>query len=116
MRSGNKPDLAKCIIPEEVNYHASDIDAAVIEGSVIVNMTKPKKNQTIKNYSAESFYTQIKKHQCNYKCQKIDVVFDTYKCPSLKATTRAKRGKGARRKVQHYYIAPSNWTGFLYLN
>ena len=78
-------------------------------------MTKTKKNQTFKNYSGESFYTQIKKHQYNYKCQKIDVVFDTYKCPSLKAT-RAKRGKEARRMDQHYYIAPSDWTGFLYLN
>lgn len=116
MRSGNKSDLAKCIQPSEVISTAPKVNAAVLEGSVIVNMTKPKKNQSFENYAAESFYPQVKKYQREYQSQRIDVVFDTYKSSSLKAATRTKRGKGIRRKVQNDSIAPSNWHAFLRLD
>ena len=79
MRSGNKSDLAKCVLPIDITGNAPKVTAAILEGSVLVNMTKPKKNQQFKSYSADSFYPQVKKHQQEYHAQRIDVVFDTYK-------------------------------------
>ena len=75
----------------------------------------PSKNQTFKDYSSEVFHSQIKKHRQNYSAERIDVVFDTYKHESLRAATRSKRGKGARRKVQHDTVVPNNWRAFLRL-
>ena len=73
-----------------------------------------KKSLKIRKY----FLDKILEFCCerDYKSQRIDVVFDTYKSPSLKATTRIKRGKGIRRKVLDDSIAPSNWHGFLRLD
>ena len=117
LRSGNKSDLAKCIKPTESTITTTPkVTGAVLEGSVIVNMTKPKKNQNFKTYCAESFYPQVEKLENQYKTKRIDVVFDTYIESSLKAATRMKRGKGVRRKVQDDSIAPSNWHGFLRLD
>ena len=82
MRSGTKSDLVECILPDSTT---STIDAqpkatgAVLEGSVLVNLVKPKKNQSFKDYSSEMFYPQIRKHQDLYVADKVDVVFDTYK-------------------------------------
>ena len=87
-----------------------------MEGSVIANMTKPKKNQNFKNYCSENFYPQVQKYQKDYNAERIDVVFDTYKTQTLKAATRARRGKGIRRKVQDDSIAPTNWHAFLRLD
>ena len=105
--------MAKCIQPAEIVSTVPRVSAAVLEGSVIVNMTKPKQNQSFKSYAAESFYPRVKKYQIEYQSQRIDVVFDTYKSSSLKAATRTKRGKGIRRKVQNDSIAPTNWHAFL---
>ena len=83
--------------------------AAALEGSVLVNMTKPKKNQSFKSYCSDIFFSQVKKLQQEYTCESIYIVLDTYKDPSLKASTRMKRRKGIRRKLQDDSIAPTNW-------
>ena len=75
------------------------VSGAVLEGSALVNMRKPSKNPTFKDYSSEVFHSQVKKHGQDYSAESIDVVFDTYKHESLKAAMRCKRGKGVRRKV-----------------
>ena len=93
----------KCILPDSTT---STIDpqpketGAVVEGSVLVNLVKPKKNRSFKDYSSEVFYPQICKHQDLYVTDRVHVVFDTYKDQSLKTTTSVKRGEGFRRKVQ----------------
>ena len=38
-------------------------------------------------------------------CSRFDIVWDTYRPDSLKATTREKRGKGTRRKMLSMYFA-----------
>ena len=112
IRSGNKSDLN--IDGNNNNIHkAPTVEAAVMEGSVIVNMTKPANNQTFKEYCSEKFFPPVQKYTCEYGAQRIDVVFDTYKAASLKALTRVKRGKGCRRKVHENSIAPTNWHAFL---
>ena len=45
MRSGNKSLLVSCIKPLENVPTIPQVDGAVLEGSMIANMTNPKKNQ-----------------------------------------------------------------------
>ena len=80
------------------------VSGAVLEGSALVKMRKPSKNQTFKDYSSEVF----RSHGRDYSAERIDVVFDMYKHESLKAATRCKRGKGVRRKIQHDTVVPNN--------
>ena len=43
----------------------------------------------------------------------IDIVWDTYVANSLKESTREKRGKGVRRKVNSQTKLPTNFPDFL---
>ena len=87
--------------------------ARVLDGSVLVNMLKPKKNQTFEGYCIDTVKPAIQKYVTEYNAQQMDIVFDTYKKNSSKSQTRLKRGKGIRRKVQTYSIAPTTWKVFL---
>ena len=87
--------------------------ARVLDGSVLVNMLKPKKNQTFEGYCIDTVKPTIQKYVTEYNAQQMDIVFDTNKKNSWKNQTRLKRGKGIRRKVQTYSIAPTNWKVFL---
>ena len=78
MRSGNKAELIKCI-KTPAKATPLKVSGAVLEGSVLVNMGKPSKNQTFKDYTSEVFRSQVKKHVQDYSAERIDVVFDTYK-------------------------------------
>lgn len=44
---------------------------------------------------------------------RLDLVWDTYRADSLKASARAKRGKGVRRRVTAEGAIPSSWENFL---
>ena len=64
MHSGNKSDLVKCIQPLSYTETVSNqpkVPAVVLEGSVLVNLAKPKKNQSFKDYATDVFYPQIRK-------------------------------------------------------
>ena len=87
--------------------------AGVLEGSVLVNMLKLKKNQAFEGYRIDTVKPAIQKYVTEYNAQRMDIVFDTYKKDRLKSQTRLKRGKGIRRKVQTNSIAPTNWKAFL---
>ena len=112
MRSGNKAELIQCI-EAPATATPPKVPGAVLEGSALVKMRKPSKNQAFKDYSSEVFCLQVKKHGRDYSTERTDVVFDTYKHESLKAATRCKKGKGVRRKVQHDTVVPNNWQAFL---
>ena len=116
MRSGNKSDLVKCIQPLETITNQPQVPAVVLEGSVLVNQLKPKKNQSFKEYVNNVFYPYVWKAAIEYSAQRVDIVFDNYKKQSLKASTRMKRGKGIRRKVLDNSLAPTNWRSFLPLD
>ena len=118
MRSGNKFDLVKCIHSLSYTETVSNqpkVPAVVLEGSVLVNLAKPKKNQSFKDYATDAFYPQMGKQMNEYSAQRVDIVFDTYKDQILKASTLVKRGKGIRRKVLDKSVAPTNWRSFLCL-
>ena len=119
IRSGNKSDLVKCIQPLSYTETVSNqpkVPAAVLEGSVLVNLANPNKNQSFKDHATDVFYPQIRKQMNEYSALQVDIVFDTYKDQSLKGSTRVKRGKGIRRKVLDKSVAPTNWRSFLRLD
>ena len=108
-----KSELAECLqsfttpqlkMPEE-------IDAIIIDGSVVVNMIKPATEKTFAEYSRQSFLPYIQSQLSHAK--RLDVVWDEYIANSLKATTRSKRGQGARGRVQPSSQIPRNWQQFL---
>ena len=62
MHSGNKFDLVKCI--QSLSYtetvsNQPKVPAVVSEGSVLVNLAKPKKNQSFTDYAIDVFYPQM---------------------------------------------------------
>ena len=44
---------------------------------------------------------------------RLDLVWDSYRADSLKASTREHRGKGVRRRVVDSAVIPGNWQSFL---
>ena len=44
---------------------------------------------------------------------RLDLVWDSYRADSLKASTREQRGKGVRRCVVDSAVIPGNWQSFL---
>ena len=100
MHSGEKSDLLKCLQPTPQQSHLPSVSTVALEGSLLVNMIKLKRNQTFGDYCAEILIPQLQKYTRQYDVQSIDVVFDTYKQVSLKSSARKKRGKGIRCKVQ----------------
>ena len=69
MCSGNKSDLVKCIQPLSYTETVSNqpkVLAVVLEGSVLVNLAKPKKNQSFKDYATDVFYPKIRKQMNEY--------------------------------------------------
>ena len=101
IRSGNKADLLPCI-KGDMTLSATEpvTEAAVLEGSVLVNIIKPETSKTFQDYADGVFAAAIKKELIKF--DRVDIVFDRYKKDSLKATTRKKRGKGIRRKVEKH--------------
>ena len=73
MRFGNKSDLVKFIQPlsytETVSNHPK-VPAVVLEGLVLVNLAKPKKNQSFKDYATDVFNPQIQKQMNEYSARK----------------------------------------------
>ncbi|CAC5382291.1 unnamed protein product [Mytilus coruscus] len=112
LRLGSKSDLLvplekKCVIVTE----NPDVDAIILDGAVIVNILKPRFCKTFEDYSKQVFLPHIN----NYlkSCSRLDVIWDEYRQDSLKASTRGKRGKGIRRRVQADSTIPGNWESFL---
>ena len=97
-------DQVIMIVPEKV-------DGKVLEGSVLVNFLKPAKQSTFAEYARTVFVPKVIKEL--ETVERVDIVFDTYRKESLKATTRQKRGIGIRRKVEEQSQVPTNWHSFL---
>ena len=88
-----------------------NVEGKVLEGSVMVNLLKPGKQSTFGEYATNIFVPKVTKEL--QTVERLNAVFDTYKKDSLKATTRQKRGKGLRRKVEEQSLAPKNCHSFL---
>ena len=106
-----KSDLIDCISTSTVQ--SPSVEAIVLDGAAIINMLKPTAVgvKTFEDYSNITFIPYLKT-QLQY-VNRLDIVFDEYISNSLKQTTRNRRGKGVRRRVQSTTVVPKNWSEFL---
>lgn len=102
------PILENLVPPDSV---MSGVDAIVIDGSVVINMLKPGSCKTFMEYADQVFTPYILAQLQGV--QRLDIVWDVYVPNSLKATTRARRGQGKRRRVTATGPLPGNWSDFL---
>ena len=86
-------------------------DAIIIDGSALVNNLCPRTSKPFEEYAVLDVFPSIQGYSTKY--QRTDIVFDVYYPSSLKAETRLKRGRGARRRVTSNGRIPSNWPNFL---
>ena len=71
-----------------------EVDVAILDGAVLVQMTSPGASRTFQEYADNVFMPYIMKQLQPVK--RVDVIWDVYRQDSLKAATREKRGLGTR--------------------
>ncbi|KAH3845743.1 hypothetical protein DPMN_088029 [Dreissena polymorpha] len=74
-------------------------------------MLKPKFCKTFEDYVKSVFLPYIDNQLKT--CSRVDVVWDEFCEDSLKASTRGKRGKVIRRRIQTESAILGNWESFL---
>ena len=84
----------------------------ILDGAAIVQMLKPGPRKTFLEYSENIFLPYLSSSLKSV--QRLDVVWDEYLPKSLKAITRAKRGKGTRKRVLPSASIQQNWQTFLH--
>lgn len=104
----DKSDLLKCIQCPKPDP-PREFNCRVYDGAVIVHCLPVTGGVTFDNY-ADNVFIPYLEHQ---NSRRIDIVWDSYTTDSLKQTTRAKRGKGIRRKVSGGTNIPAKWLEFL---
>ena len=112
IRQGSKSDLIPCI--EKIIETSDDKPAPsvlILDGAPTVQMLKPRLCKTFLEYSDNIFLPYLSSSMENV--QRLDVEWDEHLAKSLKATTRAQRGKGARKRVLPSATIPQNWQTFL---
>jgi len=90
LKIGKKSDLVKFLQFDgnpEPQYCCK-----VIDGAVILHALKPKGAKTFSDYANQVFIPYIKQQ----RCQRVDIVWDTYYPDSIKECARSKRGEGLR--------------------
>ena len=109
---GNKSDMLVCLEGlSEAQSEAPKVTNAVIDGAAIVQMLKPGAAETFEEYARQVFIPYISRQL--HHVSRLDLVWDSYVVDTLKATARAKRGKGVRRRVVDSAPIPGNWQNFL---
>ncbi len=107
----NKSELIKCLQPSNQPEPPSFYDCKILDGAVIVHCLSTAGVVTFDDYAEEVFIPYLRMQLRS--TTRLDVVWDTYLPDSLKECTRAKRGKGLRRKVSGQTKLPSKWMDFL---
>ena len=113
MRQAKKSDLVACLestSPQEVR-DSPQTDVRVIDGAASVHFLQSMSQERSENMR-EVFITYIDPELARSK--RVDIVWDTYKTESLKATARENRGTGARRRVSSSAKMPGNRKNFLH--
>ena len=87
-------------------------DAVIWDGGHLIHGVPPKGNMvTFQDYANETFLPVIRRTLRD--CDRVDIVWDEYRCDSLKALTRLERGTGVRQLVRPFAKIPKNWNEFL---
>ena len=113
LRHGTKSDLMSCLerlstVPQN---EMPDVDAKIVDGSVVVNMLQPKASSTFGDYAADVFLPYLIK--LLQTSSRLDVVWDLYIEGSLKSSTREKRGSGSRIIIKSTTPTTKSWQSFL---
>ena len=109
---GSKSDLLVCLEGHaELQSEAPTLTAVVLDGAVIVHMLKPGTAKTFGEYAQQVFIPYVVRQLQHVS--RLDLVWDSYRADSLKASTREQRGKGVRRRVVDSAVIPGNWQSFL---
>lgn len=95
----------------EAQSEAPEVTVVFLDGATITQMLKPGTAKTFEEYAHQIFIPYIARQLRN--ARRLDLVWDTYRDDSLKASTREKRGKGVRRRVVKSAAIPGNWQSFL---
>ena len=95
----------------EPQSEAPIVTAVVLDGAVIVQMLKPGTAKTFEEYAVQVFIPYVVRQLQHVS--RLDLVWDSYRADSLKASTREQRGKGVRRRVVDSAVIPGNWHSFL---
>lgn len=113
LRHCTKSDLIGCVesLIIAVQNDTPEVDAKILDGSVVVNMLPPKACSTFGEYAEKVFIPYLLRLLQTSK--RMDVVWDRYIDGSLKSSTRQKRGSGSRIIVKGSTPAPKNWQSFL---
>ncbi len=112
MHLGAKSDLLVCLEGlSEAQSVAPVVTTAIIDGAAIVQMLKPGAAKTFQEYANQVFIPYISGQLQYISC--LDLVWDSYRGDSLKATARGNCGKGVRRRVIESAPIPGNWQNFL---
>ena len=112
LRLTTKSDLLPCLDKlVEPRSEEPVPTVVIIDGAALVQMLKPGLSRTFREYSEQVFVPYLSKWM--EKVQRLDIVWDMYLSTSLKASTRAKRGKGSRQRVIPNAPIPANWQDFL---
>ena len=112
---GTKSDLIQCLMEEIDTEDVSPKPTCVIlDGTVLVQMLRPKNCKTFKDYSTSMFLPHLKSWL--QKAQRVDLVWDNYCECSLNASSRESRGRGQRRRVLSSAPLPTDWQAFLRLD
>ena len=112
---GTKSDMLECLAGlSEAQSEAPKVTNVVIDGAVLVQMLKPGAAETFKEYAHRVFIPYISEQFRHVS--RLDLVWDNYVVDSLKATARAKRGKGVRCRVVDSAPIPANWQNFLHVD
>ena len=101
--------MLECL--EGLSEAQSEAPKVFIDGAVLVQMLKPGATETFEEYAHQVFIPYISEQFRHVS--RLDLVWDSYVVDSLKATARAKRGKGVRRRVVDSAPIPANWKNFL---
>lgn len=109
---GAKSDLLVCL--EAVNPSTQtvpDVEAAILDGSAVVNMLRTRNVKTFVEYVSVVFmpfiYSQL------FNANRVDVVFDRYHPTSINCLACKKRGTAVRQQVSTSTPIPRNWHDFL---
>ena len=105
-----KSDLLSCL-GESTMEAPMIFHAKIFDGPAIVHSLSTKQASTFEKYRDEVFLPWTNQQLSN--CDRIDIIWNRYVAGSLKDSTREKRGKGTRRKVQAQAKLPTNFSDFL---
>ena len=78
-----------------IQYHVE-----VLDGAAIVHLFPTTNATTFEDYANTNFIPHMNQNIC--ACKRVDVVWDTYICNSIKESTKKKRGNGIQRKMESF--------------